>query len=127
MCARSPEAVDAGFSLIETLVALALFALASVGLMQMQAQSLRLLTAAETRTLAELVAQNHLAEAMTGLRPFQVGEREGETELAGRVWIWREQVEQTQDARVVQVAEEVAAPGEVAPSARLVAFARGGP
>ena len=68
---------DAGFSLVEALVALAVFALAGVALVQLQAQSLRTLSAAETRALARIVVQNALVDVVARSTPPDIGAEAG--------------------------------------------------
>lgn len=109
---------EAGFSLVEALVALFLFGTAAVGLIQLQSQSLRLLLDAETRSLAGLVAQNRLVEAMASQTPPVVGVVEGETQLAQRDWSWRLTTERTEDRTSLQMTVVVYAPsGAVAAEA----------
>lgn len=114
---------EAGFSLIEALAALFLFAVAGVGLMQLQTQSLATFASAEQRALAELVANNRLVAVLSERDAFAPGQEQGEERLAGRVWAWRMVVEPTQDPRAVQVLIEVREGAEAAPSAKMAAFA----
>lgn len=63
---RLPEA---GFTLIETLVALAVLAVSSVALLGATEAHLARVGALEYRAAAMLAAQNYLAEATLGLEP----------------------------------------------------------
>ena len=54
----------AGFSLVELLVALAVFAMAALALLNLAGQSVRSAAHAEQRTLAGIVADTLAAEAM---------------------------------------------------------------
>jgi len=81
---RAPN--DRGFSLIEALVALAVFAMAGVGLVQLQTHSLQTLSQVETRALADIVAQNALVEIVAGDVPPAPGERTANEHFAGRDW-----------------------------------------
>ncbi|MBI1251671.1 MAG: type II secretion system protein GspI [Alphaproteobacteria bacterium] len=94
---------DGGFSLVEALVALAVFALAGVALVQLQAQSLRTLSAAETRALARIVVQNALVDVAARSTPPELGGEAGEAELGGRTWRWRTEIEATADPLIRSV------------------------
>ncbi len=63
---RSPEA---GFTLIETLVALAVLALSSVAFLGATEAHVARISALEYRAAAQLAAQNYLAEVTLGLVP----------------------------------------------------------
>jgi len=117
---------DAGFSLVEALVALFLFGAAAVGLAQLQAQSLRLLQETETASLGGLLAQNTLVETLAVQIPPSVGVTEGQTQLAGRAWVWRRAIAATEDPMIVQISVTVFADGEDHPVAQAMAFAQGG-
>ncbi len=63
---RSP---DAGFTLIETLVALAVLALSSVALLGATEAHIARLSALEARAAAAWTAENYLTEVALGLQP----------------------------------------------------------
>ncbi|MGE3248964.1 MAG: type II secretion system minor pseudopilin GspI [Hyphomonadaceae bacterium] len=117
---------DSGFSIVEALVALAVFASAGVGLIALQTQSARTLTRVETRALGAIVAQNTLTETLASGTALSLGTSEGETALAGRAWRWRLVREATQDAGTLRVSVVVTLDG--APAAEAHGFAaRGAP
>jgi general secretion pathway protein I len=60
---------DAGFTLIETLVALAVLAMTSVGLLAATEAHISRVAALEMRAAALWAAENHLAEIALGLQP----------------------------------------------------------
>jgi general secretion pathway protein I len=84
-----------GFTLIEMLVALAVFALAAMALLNLSGESTRSAARVEARTLGGVVAENVAAEAMIA-PSLPVGETAGEVEMAGRVWRWRRVVTGTE-------------------------------
>jgi general secretion pathway protein I len=98
---------DHGFSLIEALAALFLFGVASVGLMQLQSQSLAILSQSEERALAQIVAQNQLVKTQAGRLVVAVGDTSGVVTLAGRDWGWTQTISPTQDPRSLQIAVRV--------------------
>jgi general secretion pathway protein I len=97
------SAGSAGFSVVEALVALFVFALAAVALMQLQTQSVDTFSRVETRALASIVAQNKLVDSMVRGGALELGVQEGEEKLGGRVWRWRIDVERTGDPATLHV------------------------
>lgn len=77
-----------GFSLIELLVAMAVFSLVVLALLNLSGESTRSAAAVEERVLAGLVAQNIAAEAMLLDARAAATRAEGVEELAGRRWRW---------------------------------------
>lgn len=86
---------DSGFSLVEALVALAVFAMAGVGLLQLQTQSLRTLTSVETTALAGACAQNQMTEILASNDKPGIGVREEQARFAGRDWLVRIEIAAT--------------------------------
>ncbi|WP_395943819.1 type II secretion system minor pseudopilin GspI [Brevundimonas sp.] len=86
--ARSSAHERPGFTLIEMLVALAVFSLAAMALLNLSGESTRSAVRVEARTLGGVVAENIAAEAMIA-PSLPVGQVEGETRMANRVWRWR--------------------------------------
>jgi len=84
-----------GFTLIEMLVALAVFSLAALALLNLSGESTRSAARVQARTLAGVVAENIAVEAMVSAR-LPVGETSGETMLAGQTWRWRRVVSGTE-------------------------------
>lgn len=60
---------DAGFTLIETLVALAILAMSAVSLLGATEAHIARINALETRAAAQWMAENYLAELTLGLTP----------------------------------------------------------
>ena len=83
-----------GFTLIEMLVALAVFSLAALALLNLSGESTRSAARVQARTLAGIVAENIAVEAMVA-PSLPVGETSGETTLAGQAWRWRRVVSGT--------------------------------
>lgn len=128
MSTRQPRTADgeAGFTVTESLVALFVFALAGVSLVQMQTQSVQTLTRVEMRTLAGLAAENQLVEEMARIDGPVLGAREGESDLGGRVWRLRLDVTATSDPAVYRVESQVfvggGEGGGAEPTASMTAF-----
>lgn len=93
----------AGFTLLEVLVAMAIVAIALLGLLKLAAHSVDLRGHLENRSLAMWVAQNHVAELRLQKNWPALGKRQGTANLAGRIWDWQQQVSATADPGIRQV------------------------
>lgn len=83
-----------GFTLIEMLVALSVFSLAAMALLNLSGENTRSAARVETRTLGGIVAENLAVEAAT-LPSIGEGTTSGEVGLAGRRWRWTRAVTTT--------------------------------
>ena len=91
-----PHPVDrrrgAGFSLVEMLVALAIFGLAVLGLLNLAGENTRTAVVVEESVLAGIVADNRAVEAMLAT-PTELGtEGSGIETLGGHEWQWQRTV-----------------------------------
>lgn len=112
----------AGFSLIEMLVALAVFALAVLGLLNLAGESTRTAVAIEERVLAAVVADNVAVEAATrDVRLLGAADQGTET-AGGRSWRWTRTMSATADASLLRVDITVMPPGEDRVAAELALF-----
>jgi general secretion pathway protein I len=91
-----------GFTLIEVLIALAVVALALLGLTRTAAIEVRDFDALRERTLAGWVAANVLAEARLSSLPA-TGTSDGRVELGGRPWRWTRDVSATPDPDIRRI------------------------
>jgi len=94
---------ERGFTLLEMLVALAVFSLAALALVRLQAVSLRTTVDLENRAMAGIVAQNLAVEAVTDPVAPARGQAQGVTTNGGRNWRWTRIVAPTDDQRLVRV------------------------
>ncbi|MBK5915360.1 type II secretion system minor pseudopilin GspI [Rhodocyclus purpureus] len=86
-----------GFTLLETLVALAILAVALAAAFRAMGVATRSAAELRERTLAELVADNRLAELRASRAFPPPGGNEGEALQAGQRFRWREDVSATPD------------------------------
>jgi general secretion pathway protein I len=91
-----------GFTLIEMLVALSVFSLAAMALLNLSGENTRSAARVETRTLGGVVAENLAVEAATA-PAIGEGTSSGEVELAGRQWRWTRAVSATDVAGMLRI------------------------
>lgn len=84
----------AGFTLLEVLIALAVFGLAALALLNLTGENTRSAARVEARTWAGIVADNLAVEA-TLAPALAEGAAEGTAPLAGRSWRWTRTVAPT--------------------------------
>jgi general secretion pathway protein I len=115
---------QAGFTLIEAMVAMAILAIASVGVMAAAETHIDTVRGLERRASAQMVAENALTEAEAGL-PLDTGNGREVTMLAWR-WQVRSLLRPSDDPDMRQIVIEVRAPGEVTPTVSLRGFVDAG-
>ena len=98
---------DSGFTLIEMLVALSVFSLAALAMVNLQAFSVRTTATLSDSALAWQVAQNLAVERLSDPRAPAVGTEQGELENGGRKWRWTVTTEPIDDVRFVRMAVAV--------------------
>ena len=96
-----------GFTLVELLVALAVFSLAAMALLNLSGENTRSAARVETRTLGGVVAENLAVEAVTA-PSIGEGNTTGQIDLAGRPWRWTRTVVPTDDPDLLRIDIRVA-------------------
>lgn len=103
-----------GFTLIEMLVALAIFALAALALLRMEGASISRTADLDRRLVVEVTARNLAAEWLSDPVPPTLGDDSGSVENAGRRFVWTRRVEAPEafpgTIRVVMSVREVGQP-----------------
>jgi len=111
-----------GFTLVEVLVALAVFSIGVMALFHVRGESVRTVVALEERALAQIVAENRAIEASQLGAPLVVGMSEGMTELGNREWEWSEEIAETPGGALRRIQVSVRAAGSEGVLAEIVAF-----
>jgi general secretion pathway protein I len=107
---RDGEHSEAGFTLIEMLVALSVFSIAALALLRLDGFAVSTAADLDTRMLARIVVQNEAALAMTDAPPVVVGTSQRSVENGGRRFLVTRTVTPTADRRLVRI--DLAATGE---------------
>lgn len=113
---------DGGFSLIEMLVALAVFSLAVLGLLNLAGENTRSAVVIQERVLAGVVAENRAVEAMTEPAGVLAAATQGVESAGGLDWRWTRTLQTTDDATIVRVDIEVRPQQEERIAAELSMF-----
>ncbi len=92
-----------GFTLIEVLVALAVLAIALAAVMQAMGQAIDVTASLRDRNEALWVAQNRYAEHQMRRDWPAADTTDGDTEMGGKKWFWREQVSTTPEPRLRRI------------------------
>ena len=103
---------EAGFTLLELLVALAVLSHAAMALLNLAGANARTAGALETRTFAALVADNQAVEALTDPAAPALGVSQGTEAAGGRTWRWTRSVARTDDRDILRIDVRVADPSD---------------
>jgi len=92
-----------GLTLLEVLVAIAIFAIVGTAILKAVGDNLHAVEQIESVSLATWVANNQLARVRLEKKwPLRNNVR-GSVQMAGREWYWRQQVADTNDSKLKQV------------------------
>lgn len=103
-----------GFTLLEIMVALAIFSLAALAMVRLQGYSVRSTANLGDSSMAWQVARNVAVEILSNPAPPTLGETRGEEINGGQNWIWTATTRSTDDRRLVTVDIAVVGSGNAA-------------
>ncbi len=101
--AFSQQSAEHGFTLIETLVAMAIFSLAALALLRLEGATLSSTSMLANRAIGQIVTRNLAVQIMTDLRAPAFGEANGTVVNAGRTWRWVRSTKRTDDVRIARI------------------------
>lgn len=122
MSAARPR--EQGFTLIEMLVALAIFSLAALALLRLGGAAASNSARLQERALAQLVARNLSVEVLSDPEPPPFGTLSGEAADGGRRWLWTRTTGRSPEARIQQIEIDVVDAAGGPGRARLILFRR---
>ncbi|MCI4589528.1 type II secretion system minor pseudopilin GspI [Sphingobium sp. BYY-5] len=118
----SRRSAEHGFTLLEMLVALAVFSLAALALVRLQGVTLRTAADLDSKAMGQIVARNLMVEVQTDPTPPSIGEEDGDVENGGRRWHWSRAIKATDDKRLLQV--DLTVDGQPGTSPVVLSFVR---
>ena len=92
-----------GFTLIEMMVALAVFALAALALIRLEGATIRGAGILVSALTGQIVARNVAIEAVTDAKPPTIGIASGTEQNGGKAWTWTRTVAATGDQRILRI------------------------
>jgi len=96
-----------GFTLIEVMLAMAVFSIAGIALLNAAVNNARNIGHLEDKMFANWVAANQLVSAHLIERWPPKNNLKGNVELAGRTWFWQQKVAKTQDKNMREIVMEI--------------------
>ncbi len=111
------------FTLLEVLVAMAVFGYAAVGLVSGITNYQKAQLTSSQRTVAHWVAMNRIAETRLDLKWPNIGVTRGSAKMANRTWYWLQTVSKTTEERLRKVEVEVRMLEEdIDPTTKFIGF-----
>jgi len=115
-----------GFTLIEMLVALAIFSLAALALLRLGGATATNSASLSDQAVAQIVARNLAVETLSDPQPPVFGTSQGDAANGGRRWRWTRTVSRSPEARIQQI-EILVQPEAGGPGRATLAIFRRGP
>ena len=113
---------QAGFSLVETVAAMGVLALAAVPLLQITTDATRNAASLEGRVLARTVAENVMARSMATIEVIDAGVETGQDVQMGRTYVWSRSATLAQPGELQNLEVLVRREGDEQVLARLVSL-----
>lgn len=119
---RDRKDPEAGFTLIEMVVALGVLSIGVVALLNLTGETVRTAAAVRENVMAGIVAENRMIETVIAAETPEFGSDSGKADMAGRTWRWRRQVQPTQDESMARIEVRVSPADGAGDSAHLTGF-----
>jgi general secretion pathway protein I len=103
----SVNKLQKGFTLIEVMLAMAVFSIAGIAILGTADTNARNLGYLESKIIASWVASNQLVEVTLDTSWPPKNNKKGKVELAGQVWFWQQKVVKTTDKDLRAMVMEV--------------------
>ena len=116
---------EEGFTLIEMLVALAIFSLAALALLRLEGATVANTARLQDQAIAQIVARNLAVEAMTDPVPPAFGAAGGRLVNGGLGWRWARRTERSPEPRIQMISIHVRS--EASPAAANLTVFRKAP
>ncbi|TYK67129.1 type II secretion system minor pseudopilin GspI [Colwellia echini] len=104
---KKSASINRGFTLIEVMLAMAIFAIAGVALLGVSDNNYRHISHLEEQMFANWVASNQLVESSLDKTWPPKNNKKGEVTMAGRTWYWKQKVIKTASNDLQSVVIEV--------------------
>ena len=101
------KAKQSGFTLLEVMLAMAVFAIAGVALLGVADNNYRHISHLEEQMFANWVASNQLVAVSLDKTWPPKNNRKGKVEMAGRTWYWQQKVIKTNNKELRSIIMEV--------------------
>lgn len=103
MLRASRPSNEAGFTLLEMLVALAVFSIAALALLNLETVTVTNTNRIADRTFGQIVAHNIAVETLTDPAPPAIGTTTGDETNGGRNWQWTRVTGASPEERILQI------------------------
>ena len=120
------SASAAGFTLIEMLVALAIFSLAALALLRLAGATAGNSARLNEQAMAQIVAHNIAVDTLSAPGPPPFGVENGRAINGNREWLWTRNVARSPEPRIQQIEIQVTAAQGGPGRAALIVFRRSG-
>ncbi len=101
---------DRGFTLVEVLVALAIFSIAVLGLIAAQTTSIRSSQALHIRAYGDIAADNVMVRSMIDPAQLELGFSRGSETIEGQDFLWTRNVRPSGRGEIVAITVDIRAP-----------------
>ena len=104
---KSSEKCSLGFTLIEVMLAMAIFSIAGIALLSAADNNFKNLSHLENKVLANWVASNQLVAVTLNPKWPPKNNKKGKVEMAGQEWFWLQKVIKTENKNMRSVVIEI--------------------